>query len=199
MARKAHITKYPELDYVLLSLIQAHPAISGYQLRAIINESTGYFFHAHLSQIYPSLKRLSKDGLVTFTVVPREGKPDLKLYSITEAGADVVHEWLVKPYEFQTTRANSDRYFLKLVLMGYLAPEEIEAYIDRGIEAFTEQADRIAQNNLDLEMSFIEEADEETRKRYRIIWDNELEFMTRETRTRIKWLEGLKKSLREGE
>lgn len=196
MAQRAKATRYHDLDYVLLALIQAHPKISGYQLRGIINESTGYFFHAHLSQIYPSLKQLTADGFIVFDEVAREGKPDLKLYSITPAGTEAVHGWLVKPFEFKATRENEDSYFMKLILMGSLELEEIETYIDSGIEAFGTRARRLAAGDLGLELDFISDIDQLAYQRFHAIWNHELDFMVHEAKARVSWLKSLKKSLR---
>ncbi len=187
--------RHSDLDYVLLCLIHLHPNISGYQLRSIINDSTGYFFHAHLSQIYPALKRLTEAKLTEFDEVKRDGKPDLKLYSITPAGEEAVHEWLTAPYDFQPTRASADRYFLKLILTGHLAPEELEAFIDSGIKEFTSQRKNIAEGNLKREREFISQLPARTQKRYLTLWENEFAFLIKEFDERIAWLMKLKEEL----
>lgn len=181
-----------ELDYILLCLIRMHPDISGYDLRSIINKSTGFFFHAHLSQIYPALKRLSERGLVEHTLVKRESQPNLKLYRITEDGIDAANSWLTQPFVFEYTTENAQHYFLKLILMGHAESEALLAYIDQGIAAFSHQRDLLAEYDLQTEREFVEGADPIARSRYLTVWEHEYDFMLRELNERVKWLERLR-------
>ena len=182
----------PELEYVLLCLIRMHGDASGYQLGLFVEQSTGYLYKAHLSQIYPALKRLHKDGLVTFSEVVREGKPDLKLYRITPAGIEVSEEWLTTPYSFEHTRDNADRFLMRLVFMGHLAPDHVVAYIDDGIEALSERCAYFENRNLDVEMAFLTDDDTDVRERYRSIWGFELSFLREEYALRVQHLKKLR-------
>ena len=184
-----------EIDFVLLGLIRMNPKVSGYQLKTIIDKSTGYFFQAHLSQIYPALKRLYKAGWVTFTTIEREGKPNLKLYDITEFGIETLHDWLTEPFGFELSRSNSDKYFLKLIFMGHLEKREVVSYIDAGIAFFSKARKKIATDNLQRETTFIENVDMSARNRYLSIWSNELSFIIKEMDARIEWLKKLKEEL----
>ena len=187
--------KRPELDYVLLCLIRMHEDASGYQLHAFIQESTGFLYKAHLSQIYPSLKRLNESGLVTFTEVVREGKPDLKLYRVTDAGVAASEEWLLRPFEFEYTRESADRFFMRLVFMGHLPSEEVLRCLDRGIEELSRQRDLHSQKTLETEMSFLTVQDPEVRDRYERIWERELAFFIAEYDLRIECLRKLRARL----
>ena len=187
--------KRPDLDYVLLCLINMHEDASGYQLRSFIEESTGYLYRAHLSQIYPALKRLHESRLVTLREVAREGKPDLKLYRITEAGKEVAHEWLLRPYEFKNTRDNGDKLFMRLVLMGHLEPEQTVRFIEAGIRELEQQREQHRENDLKREMEYLTVDDEAVRDRYRIIWGQELSFVLAEYDLRIERLRRIRDEL----
>ena len=184
--------KTPDLDYILLCLIRIHPDISGYQLRSSINESTGYFFHAHLSQIYPALRRLNESNLVEYSQVKRDSQPDLKLYRTTEAGCAAAHEWLTRPFSFERTRTSIDRYFLKLIFMGHLEPEEIVAYIDQGIEALSAERESIADGNLQTEQAYAQNIDGPAHERYLTLWSHEFAYVLLEFDKRIEWLQALR-------
>ena len=82
-----------KLDSVLLGLIKIHAGATGYDLKTIIGASTGYFFKASFSQIYPALARVVDAGLVTFTESDENGRPK-KHYLITPAGCDALDAWL---------------------------------------------------------------------------------------------------------
>jgi DNA-binding PadR family transcriptional regulator len=172
-----------------------HEDASGYQLRSFVGQSTGYLYRAHLSQIYPALKRLYNSGLVTMHEVTREGKPDLKLYRITEAGREAAHEWLLRPYEFKNTRENGDKFFMRLVFMGHLEPEKAIQYIDSGIDELQHQREIHANNNLRREMEYLTVKDQDIRDRYAIIWDQELSFVLAEYDLRIEWLRKIRDKL----
>jgi DNA-binding PadR family transcriptional regulator len=84
------------LRHALLGFLNLAP-MTGYELESWINASTGNFWHAELSQIYKTLKRLEADALVASTVEPQTGKPDKRVYQITPAGAADLHGWLGAP------------------------------------------------------------------------------------------------------
>ena len=46
------------------------------------------------SQVYPTLARLEKDGLVVSIDVAQEGRPNKRVYSPTEAGKQELTQWI---------------------------------------------------------------------------------------------------------
>ncbi len=60
---------------------------SGYEIKKHFEEGPFSHFHAAgFGSIYPALGVLLADGLVTCTEMAQEGRPDKKVYSITEEG-----------------------------------------------------------------------------------------------------------------
>jgi len=60
---------------------------SGYEIKKHFEEGPFSHFHAAgFGSIYPALGTLLADGLVTCVEMAQEGRPDKKVYSITEAG-----------------------------------------------------------------------------------------------------------------
>lgn len=84
------------LKFALLGFLN-YTAMTGYELEGWINITTGNFWHAELSQIYKTLKKLEEDGQVTSVIEPQEGKPDKRIYSITAAGKAALDAWLAAP------------------------------------------------------------------------------------------------------
>ncbi len=72
-------------------------AASGYDLKKQFESTFGHFFAAGYGSIYPALSSLAEDGLVECEEIPQEGKPDRKLYRITEAGREQLLAALDKP------------------------------------------------------------------------------------------------------
>jgi DNA-binding PadR family transcriptional regulator len=74
---------------------------SGYEIRKQFEEGPFAYFHeTSFGSIYPALTKLAADGMVTVSDVAQVGKPDKKVYAITEAGRkafqDALHKTPVK-------------------------------------------------------------------------------------------------------
>jgi DNA-binding PadR family transcriptional regulator len=80
------------LPHVLLGLL-ARPA-SGYELGQVFGQSVRHFWSAELSQIYPALARLEKDGLLISHAEPSDKGPPKKIYRRTRAGTRALRLWL---------------------------------------------------------------------------------------------------------
>jgi DNA-binding PadR family transcriptional regulator len=71
----------------LLALLEAGPA-HGYQLKAEFESATGGVWPLNVGQVYSTLDRLVRDGLVH--AVDHDGQ---KVYEITEAGVEALGAW----------------------------------------------------------------------------------------------------------
>ena len=80
---------------ILVSL--AERAASGYDLTRRFDKSIGFFWRATHQQIYRVLARMQSDGLVDVTVQPGEGRPDRRVYHLTDAGRAQLQEWTRQP------------------------------------------------------------------------------------------------------
>ena len=79
---------------VLLALL-AGEASHGYQLRARLALALGPLAGAlNDGQVYVTLNRLEKAGLVVSERVGQADKPDRRVYELTPAGRHQVTEWL---------------------------------------------------------------------------------------------------------
>ncbi|WP_030262446.1 PadR family transcriptional regulator [Streptomyces sp. NRRL B-24484] len=97
----------------LLALLAKEPA-HGYELKQALEQTFGAAYpRANIGQIYVTLGRLEKAGLVEGQDVAQDGKPDKRVYAITDTGRQEVATWLGEPSEGPRVR---DEFFLKLVL-----------------------------------------------------------------------------------
>lgn len=80
------------LDHILLGLLRT-PA-SGYELRRAFTENIRHFWSAELSQIYPTLQRLEKRGLLKSRIQPSPKGPARRVYSLTAKGRKDLERWL---------------------------------------------------------------------------------------------------------
>jgi DNA-binding PadR family transcriptional regulator len=79
---------------VLLALL-AQEASHGYELRARLQLALGPLAEAlNAGQVYVTLNRLEKAGLVASERVGRTDRPERKVYALSAAGRERVDEWL---------------------------------------------------------------------------------------------------------
>ena len=84
----------------LLSLLERAP-MHGYQLRADFEASTGGIWPLNVGQVYTTLSRLERDGLVATEHDGDEHADGKVVYRLTEAGRREVRSWFATPVERQ--------------------------------------------------------------------------------------------------
>lgn len=82
---------------ILASLID--DSCSGYDLAKQFDGSVGFFWQASHQQIYRELSKLDKLGWITSEIIVQEGRPDKKVYSVTQVGKQKLQEWIAQPCE----------------------------------------------------------------------------------------------------
>ena len=86
------------LQYAILGTLDLTGEASGYDLSTSLMNSAGNVWYADRPQIYRMLNRLEDDGLVSSREDPESGR-GRKLYVITEAGQEVLQQWLESDFE----------------------------------------------------------------------------------------------------
>ena len=81
--------------YVILGMVQKEPR-SGYDIKALIDNSSRFFWAASYGQIYPELKRLAQAGLIVGSDFPTGGRRRT-VYEITADGEEELRAWLRRP------------------------------------------------------------------------------------------------------
>jgi DNA-binding PadR family transcriptional regulator len=79
--------------YAILGMLSIAP-MSGYDIKKRIEGSISNFWKESYGQIYPILKGLVAEKLVTKTVEKGSGKPDRHVYALTERGRKELQRWL---------------------------------------------------------------------------------------------------------
>ncbi len=70
---------------------------SGYELARRFDRSIGYFWAATHQQIYRTLRTMEDDHWVRGTEVAQHGRPDKKVYTVSEAGRAELARWIAAP------------------------------------------------------------------------------------------------------
>ncbi len=121
------------LDHILLGLLR-EPA-SGYDLKRVFDERISHFWAAELSQIYPTLRRLEKRGLIRGRQAAARRGPGRRLYGITPEGRRALRAWLRGEPQFGDERF---AYIAQLHLMDELGDvEQTIRFVRRLRDRFT--------------------------------------------------------------
>lgn len=166
------------LELTALGIVLKRGPCVAHAVVAEFQGSSTFAYRSGAGAVYPLLKRL-----VGFGLLGLEGRH----YSLTEAGAEALRNWLRPPLDASALSTNLDlirsrAYFLKL-----LPPAEVAAFID------------YARDNL---VEVLEEC-RATTERYRTAGDRFSEWAMRgaelETEARIAWLTEMRAALVEPE
>ncbi len=70
---------------------------SGYELAHRFDRSIGYFWSATHQQIYRTLRTMEDNGWVCARPVAQRGRPDKKIYTVSDAGRTELAGWIAAP------------------------------------------------------------------------------------------------------
>jgi DNA-binding PadR family transcriptional regulator len=130
------------MKFPLLALLSRQPA-HGYELKQALEQRfDGVLPPLNAGQIYTTLQRLERDGLVAGDQIAQSDRPNKRVYALTQAGDDALRDWLESP----TAGARlKDEFFMKLALAGAFADPRV--LIDRQRRTYLQalhDLDRIA-------------------------------------------------------
>ncbi len=101
------------IRFAILGLLADRP-LHGYELKAAYEEELAPSTQLNYGQVYSTLERLGRDGLVAHEVVSQAERPDKKVYALTEEGRKQLTDWLETPARLDLDLRNET--FLKLIL-----------------------------------------------------------------------------------
>jgi len=104
---------------------------SGYDLKKAFESSFGHCFAAGYGSIYPALASLAECGCVSCEEIAQDGKPDRKVYQITDKGWQQLLKELENPAPSHKVRSE----FLATMAFAHLmTPAQIETVLDSRVE-----------------------------------------------------------------
>ncbi len=115
------------LCYALLELL-SHRSLTGYDLTKQFGASLVFFWHATHTQIYRNLKRMEREGWVVSRRQIQDGRPNRKVYSITDKGRAALVAWRKTPSSLQQPK---DEMLMKVFGFELVPPHEAVEQIDR--------------------------------------------------------------------
>ena len=108
------------LKHGILGLLN-YTDMTGYDIKEVFKHSLNYFWSAQTSQIYRELQNIEKNGWAKSTLVEQTGKPDKKVFHITDEGKQELMHWLIFDDSGFTMRTP---LLMKVFFMGELNAKE---------------------------------------------------------------------------
>jgi DNA-binding PadR family transcriptional regulator len=86
------------VHYALLGLISGRPeGAHGYQLKTEFDALYGEFWSLNYGQLYRTLDRLERSGLIEGSDEVQSRRPNRRIYRITSSGRQTLDDWLLLP------------------------------------------------------------------------------------------------------
>lgn len=124
------------LRYAVLGLLNRQ-SMTGYEITKELDSALSEFWSAKHSQIYPELKSLDADGLVTFDTEISGNQLERKRYSITPAGKKAFLAW--ERSELALKPTPKDEFRLQLFFSDCLDEDEQYTMVERHLEQHRER------------------------------------------------------------
>ena len=122
------------LKYGLLGLLAEEP-LHGYEVKNRFEAMLGGTWEVNIGQIYTTLQRLERDGLVR----PAGARGDRRklLYEVSESGRQALAEWLAKPESGPLDLR--EEIYMKLLLATRLANGDLGPLLGRQKRAYLQR------------------------------------------------------------
>lgn len=112
VAARSKVERGP-VQRALLALLWERPR-HGYELHDLFEAAVAGHWELNSGQIYSSLERLARDGLLVEDAVERGGGPDKRMWALTDAGRRELAIWFSAPVPREYRLR--DEFYLKLML-----------------------------------------------------------------------------------
>jgi len=117
------------LKHGLLGMLSLEP-MSGYDLDKEFKETLKYIWMAKSSQIYNELTNMEQKGWLSGERVIQEGKPNKRVFTITEEGKAELLNWLSTPEsDVDNALAGKNAFLLRVLLAGNTSKEQALALL----------------------------------------------------------------------
>ncbi|MBU3159583.1 PadR family transcriptional regulator [Clostridium frigoris] len=124
------------LKYAILGLINRN-SLTGYDITKEFNSGLVDFWYANHSQIYPELKKLTDECLISYETIIQGEKLEKKLYTITEEGKVCLQKWLVKDEPLEHTP--KDVFRLKAYFCDEISNEDLVRQFQSALNKHSEK------------------------------------------------------------
>jgi DNA-binding PadR family transcriptional regulator len=107
-----------DVEVALLGLLSVRP-MTGYEIRHHFDRALAPWWDTPRTQIYPKLRELESRQLIEHEYIVQESKPNKRVYSPTDAGRDLLQDWLKRSIPWPDMR----HHLMMRLFLGHLLPE----------------------------------------------------------------------------
>jgi DNA-binding PadR family transcriptional regulator len=173
------------LDILLLALLSKGPA-HGYELKKRVEAALGGAMSLNNKVLYPALRRFQEMGAVTAELVPREGSPSRRVFSMTQAGLGVLRDML-EDFPPDLAQAQAE-FYVRFAFFDMLSPTARAELLERRRTVVQQDLDR-------MNSAFLDTA--------RAKWGDShvealLDLFRRQARVEVAWLDEQRRPALEG-
>jgi len=126
------------LTHALLGVLEARP-MNGYELTQFFDSAARWIWSAPQSQIYTTLVRMQKDGLIEGASQVRANRKQSSVYTITELGYQELRQWVGSGHPLPPVR---DAFLLQSLFFDVVEPDDAAKAVN---EFIAEHEQRILQ------------------------------------------------------
>ncbi len=125
------------LKYAILGLLDQEPHY-GYEIKQKFEQMMGDLWPVSYGQLYPTLRKLAEDDLVTMKTVQGKKAVEKNVYSITELGSRFFKDWLTdKRKKIQISI--KDEFTLSLFFLDQIDPIDAEDILRAKLDELREK------------------------------------------------------------
>ena len=120
-----------DVQSVLLGFLMKK-SMTGYDLKKAFSISFSFFSGLSYGSIYPALKKMEQQGLISKHLEIQDGAPNRKVYTVTEDGKRAFLDALRSPLAFELPKSN---FLMRLFFFAHLSPEERRAFVSQHLNS----------------------------------------------------------------
>lgn len=125
-----------DVQSILLGFLMRR-SLTGYELKQAFTISFSFFSGLSYGSIYPALRRMAEQGLVTMVSERQTHAPDRKVYTITDKGREAFIDALRAPLAPNTAKSP---FLMRLFFFEDLSPEDRLAIVQNHLGDVRRQA-----------------------------------------------------------
>lgn len=116
---------------------------TGYEINNILKNQLSYFYDGTYGMIYPTLRKLEKEGKIKKEKIVQNDKPNKNIYSITNTGIEEFKEYLASSIQDDIYKSD---FLMRLFFGASLSNQEIIKAVKQEIERKNEKIDQLTTN-----------------------------------------------------
>lgn len=141
---------------------------TGYEIHQVFETVFTHFYKSSYGMIYPTLKKLEKNGLVVKKIIHQEGKPSKNIFSITDLGIEEFKKYLDTDIAIETRESE---FMVRMYLGSFATEDVLQKWIEQEISLKEAAISQLEMNYVHWEnvMSFTQKITYEIgRKQYEV-------------------------------